>query len=207
MRGQTTVVSIVILAGIIITLVGAAYMWSVPLLNKGETQTTFQTALDFAMGLNQKIVDMANTGGGEESLDIPLGSVKVVPYNSSDPRNNSIMLQFLVSQPLAFNSSKTYLGGASFLDVTDPSTGIFGESQPSIISLEVEPLGTGYVATIQILFRKLVTKTAPVKTREIVLNSDSPDQILTGKNKITFAFDRNIQDGQTTLTNIIVMLV
>jgi len=207
MRGQTNIISIIIIAGIIVALVGVAYSWSIPLLSKGEAQTTFQTATDFILALNKQIVDIANSGGGEGSLDIPLGQVQIIPFGSNDPRNNSIIYQFTVPQPLALNSSKTYIGGASYVDIANPTKGIFGESTPTIVSLEVNPQGTAYVATVQIVFRELVSKSPAIKGREIVLNQNTPNQILTGKSKITFAFNRNIDQGQILLTNMAIGLV
>lgn len=208
LRGTVNIISIVLIAGIVLALVGAVYTWSGPLINKSETRTLFQTSSTFALALNQQLIDIANSGGGEKNLDIPLGAIEVIPYQSPDPRNNSIIFRFPLSQPLALNSSKTYLGGSSFLDVSNTTLGIFGESSPSIVSLEVQTLGTSYEAIIQIYFRPLLSKTTG-KKRVIALNEGSI-QKLTGKSKITFAFDENIQDSidpQTTLTKLQVFVV
>ncbi len=203
MKGAVNVISIIIISGIVISLMGAAYMWSGPIINKGETANTYQTISSFALGLNGRLIDIANSGGGEGSMDVPPGaSVEVYPHNFLGPVNNTIIVSFPISQPLALNNSEVYLGGASFFDATGGKTGTFGESSPSIVSMSVESFGTGYLARIKILFRSLLTENIPVKERRIALN-DQSNNVLRGSSKISFAYDGSAQPAEhTTLTKM-----
>lgn len=202
MKGAVNIISIVLIAGIVISLVSAAYIWSTPLLEKGETNTAFQSATSFAFSLNNNIISVANSGGGEGSMNTPPGMfVTIVPETAENLGNNSIILQIAVPQAMALSDGKTYLGGASFTDIIHPDEGVFGESSPSIISFEVEPMGTGHIATFQILFRRLATKTTPIKKFKIALNRDSTD-VLKGGDKITYSFAGTETVGKVTFTKI-----
>ena len=96
MKGAVNVISIILISGIIITLVGASYMWSVPLLQKQQDSTIFQTGRSFVLSLNEKIIDIANSGSGEESIEIPMGIVRVVSHDAYDLENNSIFFEKVV---------------------------------------------------------------------------------------------------------------
>jgi len=207
MKGAVNVISIILISGIIITLVGASYMWSVPLLQKQQDSTIFQTGRSFVLSLNEKIIDIANSGSGEESIEIPMGIVRVVSHDAYDLENNSIFFEVPLAQSLAFSSSKTYLGGVSFLDTTNNTAGVFGESSPSIISMQITALGKGHLASFQILFRELVTKTKPVKKFKISLNKGS-EKIMSGESAVTIGFGGTSTDADGTMyTNINVMVV
>lgn len=170
MKGQINTISIVLIAAIIIALVGAAAYWAGPLLSKAQASTEFETATIFVLGLRDKVIDLSNTGGVYEA-DIPFGAVTVIPEDFQGENNNSILFQFPVSQPLALGESETFIGGASFEDVTNQNEGTLGVSSPAITTVKVESLGgTNWIVTMKILFRGLNTTTAPVETFKIALN-------------------------------------
>jgi hypothetical protein len=201
--GQVQVLSIVLISGVIIALVGAAYLWGIPLISKQSAATQFSSAQTFILSLNDKVIDMANSGGGEESIDLPFGAIKVVPHDAVSPDNNSIIFEFTSDQNLALNDSVVYLGGATYSDIINEDTGTFGEASPSIISLVTSPLGTVQKVTVKIHYRTLETIGYPSKKYRISINEGTNQQIRSGGNKITLSFDRNIPSGDLTMTNII----
>lgn len=77
MRGQIAVISVVLISGIIISLVGAAYLWGMPIVEKRTIVTQAQTAENFILQLSDAIIDTANTGAGTRSIDIPFGLVRL----------------------------------------------------------------------------------------------------------------------------------
>lgn len=181
MRAQTSVISIIIITGIIISLVGVVYSWAGPLREKGLADTTFRSASAFVLSLNDKLVDVANSGG-EFSADLnpPGGFVRVIPYDPADDTKNSIIFEIPISQQLAFSDEETFLGGTTFSD-TGGNTGEFGSS-PSIIKLKVQPEGSQWKAIYTITFRKLVDKSTN-KEYLIALNEGLTE--ITGTRKIT----------------------
>ena len=194
MKGQVTVVTIVLISGILIALIGVAYAWGIPLINKGQANTIFQSATVFVKGLNDKAVGIANTGG-EASFEIsPPGLVRVLPFNETDPNDpnsNSIIYEVFVTQPLALNNSPTYIGGVTFKDIIN-QTGTFGEAPPSIISFRIEPMGTQWLAIYEIHFRVL-KDTTNNKEYIIALNMETAQEV-SGLDKISVRSGSTIID-------------
>jgi len=186
MKAQMSVISVVLISGIVIALVGAAYMWGVPLIEKRSVMAEFQTAKSFVFNLNERMVDIANSGAGRESMDIPNGLVRVIPENSNDPDNNSIILEFGVNQPMVFNQTPVYLGGATFEDVIN-EVGTYGISSPGVISMTSVKDPLGYIMKIKLHFRELDTKTVPQRGYKIVLDTPT-SAIETGTSTITVSF-------------------
>src|SRR3989338_8477795 len=92
--GQSEVFSVILIMAVLISLVVAAYFWGIPLVNKRAAIGTYTLASVFVTKLNDKVIKISNSGSGTETIDIPSGSVKVVPYGATDPDNNSIILFF-----------------------------------------------------------------------------------------------------------------
>ncbi len=178
-KAQTQTISVVLMTGIIISLAGAAYLWGKPLIEKRMTISDFTNALDFVLDLDKKIVDVVNSGSGSFEIDIPKGTLRVVPYGANDPDNNSIIYEILVSQPIAYNASTILIKTES-----DDPVGMYGEAEPRIITLST--LSTGgnlYQLRFKIHYRELITKT---KGYRIALDSVSKS----GNKRITVTFDK-----------------
>lgn len=186
MKAQVSVVSVVLISGIVIALVGTAYMWGLPIIEKRSVVTEFQTAQGFVFSLNDLVVNMANSGAGRESLDIPHGMARVIPSGSSDPDNNSIIFEFDVNQPMIFNQTPVYLGGATFEDVISEE-GTYGISSPGVISMTSRRGPSGYIMMIKLHFRELETKTVPRKGYKILLNPGATTAV-SGTSEMTISF-------------------
>lgn len=201
MKGQMTPISLVLVTGIVITLVGAAFLWSGPLFSKNEARTTAQTAIAFALSLDKDIVEAANAGAGHIDEDLPFGAITVYPYGFSDPDlANSIVFQFPINSQLALSTGVTYLGGVTYEDTqSDIKDGVLHASEPAIKTLEVVPKDTEYIGVIKIQYRDLVSESGERFT--IALNKNFQDP-LSGTSKITATHSGSepLPDGVTTLT-------
>ncbi len=186
MKGQVSVISVVMISGIVIALVGTAYMWGLPIIEKRSVDTEFNIAKSFVFALNDLTVNMANAGSGRETLDIPNGLVRVVPSGANDPDNNSIIFEFEATQPMIFNQSPVYLGGATFEDVISEA-GTYGVSSPGVISMTSRTGSSGYVVAIKLHFRELETKTVPRKGYKILLETGTGTQA-SGTSELTVSF-------------------
>jgi hypothetical protein len=159
-KAQTEVITIVLISGIVIGLVGVAYMWGIPLISKRTAVTDFLSAEDFVVKLNDKIVDIANSGSGEATLAIPKGRINVSDYDSSDlhnPQKNNIILETVVNQPLVLGNSvviKTNVLGEN---------ATYGEAEPRIINLSSQIYGQDYKLIFTLHFRELDTRSQPLK--------------------------------------------
>ncbi len=153
-KAQSQVISIVLITGIIISLAGTAYMWGIPIIEKRSAIADYSAALDFVLDLDEKIVELANSGSGSYSMPIEKGTVRVVPYNADSPDNNSVIYTVPVSQPIAEESSEVILRTASVDEV-----GIYGEAEPRIITMNVTKTGDSYLMKFKIHYRELDTRT------------------------------------------------
>ncbi len=182
--GQTQTLSLVLITGIIIAMIGMAYAWGMPLIQKRTTITEYSTAENFILALDNKITDIANSGVGEATLDIPDGFVTVVGYDENDPNNNSVIFEFTTDQPMIINSSMVIIKTTSFGEV-----GTYGASEPRIITMTGEDAGTGHIIKIKLHYRELLSSTKGYKIALDPIKS-------TGTSSVKVSFDRNIVQSE-----------
>jgi len=198
MIAQSNVISLVIIAGMVIAFAGAAYVWAVPLIEKRASVTEYDTVERFMLELNDKIVSIANTGSGTAALKIPKGNLNLKPYNFAGDVNNTLTLDFYVSQPLIVEGGSVPLK-TSTLDYI----GEYGNAEPRTILMSRIP-DTGKIhLNVTMRYRELrsnvpkgyVIALCPVTDLEGCQNE------ISGRNSIkvsyggTFVVPRNIEDG------------
>ena len=137
MKAQTSIISVVIIAGVIIAMVGAAYIWALPIIEKRTTVTEYAIAESLMLELNDRIVEIANTGSGEAVIEIPMGTVEVRGYNLTGEDNNTVILDFYVNQPLITEGGTVPIK-TSNLDYV----GEYGKAEPRILTLSGSFEGT-----------------------------------------------------------------
>lgn len=130
MRAQSNVISIVIIAGMVIAFVGAAYVWAVPLIEKRATATDYDIVERFMVDLDEEIVKIANTGSGVSTIDIPRGVLTLHPRGFSGPVNNTLTLDFYVSQPIIMEGGSVPVRTGVIDDI-----GEYGKGEPRILML------------------------------------------------------------------------
>ena len=183
MKAVTTVISTVMMAGILIALVGTAYMWGAPLISKRTVMTEFSTAENFLTDLDESIKEIVNTKSGEESLDIPMGFVKVVPHELGDQiGTNNITIELVSDQKMLFEETTVYLGGASFDIIKE--TGTYGKAEPGIKTLSMEALPSRFKMVLNLHYRELDTNT---KGYKIAINDGG--QVKTGGKRVIVSYD------------------
>jgi len=182
-KAQIEVISIILIVGIVFALIGSAYYWGVPLIEKRTTITEASVVENFIVSLDDKIVEIANSGGGEASIDIPDGFMQVIPYNYSGADNNSVVFDFFVQRQMVFPGTKVYV------DTNDISeVGTFGDSQPRIITLESVPEFTGYKLIMRMRYRELDTNTT---RKGFIIALNHGKAIDTGNKQVTISFGRS----------------
>ncbi len=81
-KAQSQVLSIILISGILITVIGATYMWGVPLIEKGQTSSDNELAKSFMVMLKEKIDDVSKTGE-QRTLSVKLnGNLELNDDNS-----------------------------------------------------------------------------------------------------------------------------
>jgi hypothetical protein len=180
-KAQVEVITIVLITGIIISLVGTAYMWGMPLISKRTSVTEFLSAEDFAARLSDKIVEIANSGYGEASLALPKGVIRIKGFDQNNPRspeNNSVIFDAPISQPLAMGTSvvvKTNVLGEN---------ATYGEAEPRVINMSSGMSGAGNRLTFNIHFRELDTRSQPQKGYVIAVQQGA----ITGSGQVVMSY-------------------
>ena len=190
--GQVQPISIIIMTGIVVALVGVAYFWGVPLIQKRSSMSEFSNMERFISEVEHSITELARAGAGEVSLDVTDALIKLKPYDSGNG-NNSLILEFVLEQPIIFPNTTFYLGATSFEDINN--TGVYGESSPSIVTLTESELGIMFKMDAEIIYRELLRSSAPKRGYIIALcpagDADCDNEI-TGNQRLTLTFDKNI---------------
>jgi hypothetical protein len=128
-KAQTSMISIVIIAGLVISMVSAAYTWAVPMVEKRISITDYNLIENFALELDQEITEIANTGSGSATLEIPKGSVYVSGFAFDGPVNNSITIDFELSQPIMTE------GSVPIRTTSLDPVGVYGRAAPRTMIL------------------------------------------------------------------------
>ena len=182
MRAQIAVISVILISGIIISLVGAAYFWGMPLVEKRSIVTQTQTAENFILRLSEAVIGIANTGAGTQSFDVPFGSVKIVPFNSTgdpyDMQTNAIIFEYIISQPMIFNISAVPVKTGSLEPV-----GTYGTDKARIITLESERSEEAWTVRYILHFRELKDS----RSHRIALNEGHG--VAQGAQRVTIGWD------------------
>lgn len=180
-KAQAEVITIVLITGIVISLVGTAYMWGMPLISKRTSVTEFLSAEDFVTKLNDKIVEIANSGSGQASINIQKGLIRIKEYDQSNPRNpenNSIIFELPVGQPLAMGTSvvlKTNVLGEN---------ATYGEAEPRIINMSSVSSGSSNKLVFTLHFRELDTRNQPLKGYLIAVEQGA----MTGSGQVVISY-------------------
>jgi hypothetical protein len=189
MRAQINIISVVIIAGIVIALIGMAYVWAVPMIEKRMTITDYDIVEGFMLELDWKIVDIANTGSGEARIEIPNGVMDVLGYDFPGAVNNTITLDFQVSQPIMMVGSSVPIE-TNNLDYI----GEYGKAEPRIILMSRSSDEDRTHLNMSIRYREL-RSTATQKGYIIALcptGFDDCSGSLSGGNEVTLSFDKGI---------------
>lgn len=181
MKAATQAISIVLIVAMVAGLVGVAYSWGVPIMQKRTTISDFSIAESFILQLDNKIKDIANTGAGQVTLDIPLGRLILIPITSNEPENNSLVLEFPTSQPMITSG---------FVPIDTINMGYvagFGEAEPRMITLSGEAFQAGYIIYLNLTYRELDTDSTPRRGYVIVLNP--PTSVTSGTSRVVVSFN------------------
>jgi len=172
-KGVVSTISLVLIVLVVLALVAIAYVWGMPLIEKRTSTVNYASAENFMIRLDKAITDIVSAGGGQEEIKIPFGSVIVKPDGLEDPDNNSLIIEFVLPQPLAIDRSVIYIGSVSFSDV-DRDTGVYGQSSPGVMTLTTSHIADEFLYRIKLHYRDLETFTAPIRGYKVAVRSSKP---------------------------------
>lgn len=156
MKGATQVISVMIITGIVIALIGVTYYWSKPLIDKRGASFQMDSVTDFAKKLDGKIVEMAKscTGTCQDRISVPNGmSVRVIK-DGAVPDNNSIIMTFVSGQKMMSSNTTIPLNTNNVEEIAT-----YGDTH-SVITVLQEG-GSPYIIRMKIHYRELDTNSEP----------------------------------------------
>lgn len=142
-KGQSQIITGVLLIMIMITLVGVTYFWGIPLIEKQKDSVRVSDMERFMKTLNEKIQYVAKNGGTQKitGLDIP-GDLKL---SDTDDR---FVLSFQTTGNIIASGEDIYLVG-------DQRTEAHVGEEPGVILVRSEKAGSKYDITMSLYYRNL----------------------------------------------------
>jgi hypothetical protein len=199
MKGQITPITAILLTGVVVALLGVAYFWGTPLIEKRGIITEFETMESFTLRLDDAISDVSNNRAGSKTISIPIGSVQVIPETHTSEQNNSIIVEFVVNQQMLFEDSLVPIETTNLAE-----TGTFGVDKPRTITLTSERFDGRFKLKFDIHYRTLFTQQE--KGYRISLNSGAPGPI-SGTQDITVAYEGIRSEDGVDITDISISLL
>ena len=206
MKGQSQVVSVIILIVLVMGAIALVLPWTFTMIQKRKDMKSMDDIYNFFQSLDETIINIANNGG-EESLQLKVpGKFTVYTESSNSYLNNSIVFSFrgLVSFIAECNPS---LGVDCWIPLNTPNTnitGTLGLDSPSVIFGKTERSGDELEVEHRLWYR--ILKDNPTHGYKIVLNTTENKIMNTtvGFIKIQRIKSTSTQSLTTTEINIIV---
>lgn len=192
MKGQQEAVSVVLITGILIGVVGSVYFWGLPLIQKNKDITVLKDSERFMGSLDDKIKSVANNGGRDQILiDVP----GILVF---DPQSNPPELRLRIdTQGTIYDT-----GGWIPLGRNDCSktTGDWGTDEPSTLCVKSEGEKDKYFTTYRLEY--LILKGTGAENYVILL---SGSQASGGEgHKVVMENTGSLPDGKTSVVITIV---
>lgn len=108
-KGQAELVTVVLLTGIMISLVSAAYFWGMPLIEKQKDRTKINRVEGFFRDLNSAIKEVAG-GEGKKKLTVDVPG-QLMFHDRRPPKRDSIAVNFSTQGSLMVPNQTIYLTG------------------------------------------------------------------------------------------------
>jgi len=199
MKGQMEVVSVILISGILIGVVGSVYFWGAPLIQKNKDIAELENTENFIKALNNKIRFTANNGGRDSLRITPSGIVRF------DSASGTIEITVTTEGTRYATDADIPLGTNTACAATE---GIFGVNDPETICVKSMKIGDRKFRTTYTLnYIKLVntevlrdfqimltgsTKSGGQDSTIVFENKGSRESIVSGRKLITTLIEINI---------------
>jgi hypothetical protein len=195
MKGQQEVLSVVLISGILIGVVGSVYFWGVPLVQKNKDVAILEGAESFVKNLNDKIKFVANNGGRDQIVVTVPGIVKF------DPSKSPAEIYVIVDTEGTIYSTGAPIPLGHNSDCTS-TPGTFGLSDPEVICVTSTKVGENKYHTVYTL--KYVKLENPSIVRDYAIQLEGNPKSGGERNTIIFENLGNIQStsGRTLISTL-----
>ncbi len=199
MKGQE-VLSVILISGILIGVVGSVYFWGVPLIQKNKDINTLENAEDFMRNLNTKIKNVANSGGRDQIIiNVP----GLVAFDGTEINlvvdTEGVIYATNAEIPLGRNPCTVQPGQQFIFGVNDPETlcvksqKISPQSYRTTYTLSYIKLeSTGVLRDFQITLKGGPRRSGSTDNTIIIENKGSASTVQNGITSIQTTVDINI---------------
>ena len=188
LKAQSEVVSTILLIGISIAAVSIAYMWGLPLIEKGQSSNKIASA-ENTMGIIDAAISDVIRNGGQKSVDVNLdGSLEV------SSQENSIMYRITTKKAgvattewVPMNEDDTF--GISYTP-QNQTIAIYGADKSGVIVAKSTALGTGneYTTEYRLTYREL-DDTSTKEGQKVMLAARGNNKVLSGRHTLVINKD------------------
>lgn len=189
MKGQQQALSVILISGVMIAVVGSVYMWGIPLIEKNRDIAILINSKRFMQDLTDKIKYVANHGGKDKIMISVPGELKL---------DNKRFLLTLETKGTMFSVGGWIpLGKNSCID----EIGSWGEDNPETIcarSLQLD--GNSYSTTYSLKFIRLDSgiEAYKIDLDGGIIGEENTNVVLENRGVVEV-----IEDGKTVLKTII----
>ncbi len=148
MKGQSEVVSAVLISGILISMVSTVYFWGLPLINKSRDTSSLTNAESFMLSLDKSIKDIAAAAPGSRE-NIRMSSPGLIRVSS-----DKIIYSVQTEGTIYATDAAIPLGSTKNCDSN--SAGEFGVDEPAVICVNSNQISqTDYTNVYSLSYRSL----------------------------------------------------
>lgn len=197
MKGQTKIVSVLIIVLIASAAVGMVTPWTYSMIQKKQDMKSVDDAYNFFRSLDATIRDVAQNGGEEAlSLKVP-GKFQIIPDAISSEDSNSILFMM--------ESKVSLIAEGDWIPLNTPNineTATLGIDPPSVIFGKAEDLGNKIDIQYKLWYRALNDTSGNLY--KIVLNTSDDETIntTTGSMRIQRLGSEVVSGKSLTITKI-----
>lgn len=181
-KAQTEVISTVLLIGIGVAVVSVAYLWGIPLIQKGQSANRLQSAESTIFQIEGAVLDVVR-GGGQKTMDVFIDG----PLEVSDTDNSIIY---------SVRTKKVGVAASDWVPLNDDNMfGVSGTAQNDSVAMRGSDKAGVIVARASATDKEYITEYR-LTYREIDDSSTKEGQLIT----IAAAGNNQLSPGKHTLT-------
>lgn len=153
-KGQSQVVTAVLLGGILVVGISSAYTWGVPLLQKNQDVSNLQDTVSTLETLEEEIESVGQRGGSSEvSMDVGDGFLEVDPEADTITYTTTTKAAYVATgQWVPLNDND--LNGVAEAGLGE-GYGLQNQDRPGVLIARAEQQGEEFQTTFKIVFREL----------------------------------------------------
>ncbi len=190
-KGQTQVLSAVLMMGVLIAIVASVFFWGLPLIQKNKDISTLNNAESLMKNLNNKIKYIANNGGKEQ-------------FKITVPGTLSFDGDELVF--LAYTEGTIYAVGAGIpigKNSCGGDIGDWGKDDPEVLCVTAQKLGEqNFRQSYNLRYKRL--DTTNINSYKILLQGSSSSG---GNGKTVIIENKGTSEGEVDGRNLISTII